>query len=363
MIETTHNIIIKVFRSDGTDYGYDTVHSFYQQDETFLSLLHRIKKDHLPDLSYRYSCRHGICGSCGMRVNGAPLLACKTSVKDYDLGDETPLVIDPLLAEHVVRDLICSEKPFFAAINELKIPYIVNSKLDTNCVCNTNQTTDYKDKGESRQVDLTGKGYLCDDGDLRDNSRNSAEKGRLYPAAEKIPAEYDAQGLNNSDSCIHCGLCYSVCPVIDEDHFPGPAAGVKLFRMTTDSRDTEETKRLKIADDVLLSCVKCLKCVEACPRSIKPYYLMQDLTNSVFLHHLDANKADNRHSRSLEESIRLMGRMDEGYIGMRTSVIASFKMLPAAMRAMLKGHYHLGGMVPIKGRRKLARLMKKGGRG
>nr|WP_187361457.1 succinate dehydrogenase/fumarate reductase iron-sulfur subunit [Phytoactinopolyspora mesophila] len=172
-------------------------------------------------LSYRWSCRMGICGSCGMMVNGEPQLTCAAFLFDYAPG---PIRVEPLANFPVVRDLIVDIGDFMEKLPRVS-PWIVR---------------------EEEQPTSEGE-YL------------------------QTPAELDE--YKQYSMCINCMLCYSACPVygIDPD-FVGPAAIALAQRYNLDSRDEGAAERLEtlIHPDGLWACTYVGECTTACPKDVDP---------------------------------------------------------------------------------------------
>jgi fumarate reductase iron-sulfur subunit len=179
-------------------------------------------KDHQDGtLSYRWSCRMGICGSCGMTVNGEPKLTCATFLTDYDPG---PVRVEPLSNFPLVRDLVIEIGDFLRKLPRVK-PWII--------------------RGEDKPV-ADGE-YL------------------------QTPEQLDA--YKQYSMCINCMLCYSACPVygLDPD-FIGPAAIALAQRYNLDSRDQGAPDRLDllIHPDGIWGCTFVGECTRACPKDVDP---------------------------------------------------------------------------------------------
>jgi fumarate reductase iron-sulfur subunit len=172
-------------------------------------------------LSYRWSCRMGICGSCGMTVNGDPKLTCATFLTDYAPG---PVRVEPLHNFPVIRDLVVELEDFLLKLRSVK-PWIV-----------------------------------------RDDDP-PVEAGEFLQS----PAELDA--YKQFSMCINCMLCYSACPVYGlEPGFIGPAAIALAQRYNLDSRDQGAADRLDVLNqhDGLWACTFVGECTSACPKGVDP---------------------------------------------------------------------------------------------
>jgi fumarate reductase iron-sulfur subunit len=174
-------------------------------------------------LSYRWSCRMGICGSCGMTVNGEPVLTCAAFLSDFAPG---PVKIEPLRNFPVVRDLVIEMTDFMHKLSRVK-PWIVDSE----------DPPPVGDHGE----------YL------------------------QTPEELD--DYHQYSMCINCMLCYSACPVYGLDpKFIGPAAIALAQRYNLDSRDGGEQDRLEVLSehDGVWGCTFVGECTSACPKGVDP---------------------------------------------------------------------------------------------
>jgi fumarate reductase iron-sulfur subunit len=192
-----------------------------RKDWAVLDGLNHIKDHQDGTLSYRWSCRMGICGSCGMTVNGEPKLTCATFLTDYDPG---PVRVEPLSNFPLVRDLVIEIGDFLRKLPRVK-PWII--------------------RGEDKPV-ADGE-YL------------------------QTPEQLDA--YKQYSMCINCMLCYSACPVygLDPD-FIGPAAIALAQRYNLDSRDQGAPDRLDllIHPDGIWGCTFVGECTRACPKDVDP---------------------------------------------------------------------------------------------
>ncbi|HKB35511.1 MAG TPA: succinate dehydrogenase/fumarate reductase iron-sulfur subunit [Gemmataceae bacterium] len=172
-------------------------------------------------LSFRWSCRMGICGSCGMTVNGEPKLTCATFLTDYAPG---PVRVEPLKNFPVVRDLVVEIGDFMKKLTEVK-PWIV-----------------------------------------RDQEKPLSE-GEYLQTPEQLD-EYKQYSM-----CINCLLCYSACPVYGLDpQFLGPAAIALAQRYNLDSRDQGAAERMDILShhEGIWGCTFVGECTRVCPKHVDP---------------------------------------------------------------------------------------------
>jgi fumarate reductase iron-sulfur subunit len=190
-----------------------------------LDAVNYIKDEVDSSVSYRWSCRMAVCGSCGMMVNGEPILTCKTALSDY--GDT--VVIEPLANFPIVRDLVIDLDGFMHKFKSVK-PWIVRAKE------------------EAAGTDLS-------------------EKLTYSQSPEQL------EEFKQFSMCINCMLCYSACPVVaNEPDFLGPAAIALGHRYNLDSRDQGEGERNEIfrGEGTVFSCSYANECSEVCPKNVDP---------------------------------------------------------------------------------------------
>jgi fumarate reductase iron-sulfur subunit len=195
-------------------------------DWVVLDGLNHVKDQIDGTLSFRWSCRMGICGSCGMLVNGEPKLTCATFLADYAPG---PLRVEPLCNFPVIRDLIVELGDFMGKLARVK-PWIV------------------------RQVEKP-----LSDGEYR-----------------QTPGELDE--YKQFSMCINCMLCYSACPIYGLDpHFIGPAAIALAQRYNLDNRDEGAAERMRILSehDGIWGCTFVGECTKVCPKDVDPAAAIQ----------------------------------------------------------------------------------------
>jgi fumarate reductase iron-sulfur subunit len=179
-------------------------------------------KDHIDgSLSFRWSCRMGICGSCGMTVNGEPKLTCGTFLTDYAPG---PVRVEPMRNFPVIRDLVVDIGDFMQKLPKVS-PWII-----------------------------------------RDEEK-SLDEGEYLQTPEELD-EYKQFSM-----CINCMLCYAACPVYGLDpEFMGPAAIALAERYDLDSRDQGARERLDvlIEREGVWGCTFVGECTTVCPKLVDP---------------------------------------------------------------------------------------------
>jgi fumarate reductase iron-sulfur subunit len=191
-------------------------------------------KDHVDGtLSYRWSCRMAICGSCGMMIDGAPQLACQTIVRADNVG---PLRIEPLKHFPIERDLVVTMSGFISKLESI-FPFIIPK-----------------------------------------TPRTLAEGEYLQTPAQLARFE-------NFSDCINCMLCYAACPQFGENpDFLGPGVFALLQRYNGDSRDAGQERRMELvnSENGAWSCTAVGYCSEVCPKHVDPANAVnQNKTNSA----------------------------------------------------------------------------------
>ena len=172
-----------------------------------------------PTLSFRRSCREGVCGSDGMNINGRNGLACITPLK----GLKTPIELRPLPGLPVIRDLIVDMAQFYNQYRAAK-PYLINNDPQ--------------------------------------------------PEVERLQSPADREELDGLYECILCACCSTSCPSFwwNPDKFLGPAALLQSWRFLADSRDQATDERLDDLEGAfkLFRCHTIMNCVEVCPKGLNP---------------------------------------------------------------------------------------------
>lgn len=195
----------------------------YTKGLTVLDALLWVKEHVDPGLAFRYSCRMGICGSCGMLINGKPMLGCETQIAE--LGTDH-VEVGPLTNYPIVRDVATDFDDFFRHHNRIK-PYLIR-----------------KDAEEGKPV----------------------ERELLQTEEQKL--EYYQFTM-----CIMCGLCDAACPIVGIDkEFLGPQALAQAYRFTVDSRDQGWPDRQPVVDSPH-GCFRCElagSCSAVCPKGVDP---------------------------------------------------------------------------------------------
>jgi fumarate reductase iron-sulfur subunit len=204
-----------------TEPSFQSYEVPFHEDWVVLDALNYIKDRLDGSLSYRWSCRMGVCGSCGMMVNGEPQLTCATFLSHCLPG---PIRVEPLRYFPIVRDLVIDMTDFMDKLQSVK-PWII--------------------RGEEKP--LSQGEYL------------------------QTPEELDI--YKQFSMCINCMLCYAACPVYGLDpQFIGPAAIALAQRYNLDSRDQGTSQRLDMLSqhEGIWGCTFVGECSKVCPKEVDP---------------------------------------------------------------------------------------------
>jgi succinate dehydrogenase / fumarate reductase iron-sulfur subunit len=230
-------------------------------------------------IGIRCSCRAAICGSCGVRVNGKPALACHTHLEEAaktahgqgwnppDEGQTTPVItIEPMGNMPVLKDLIVD----MDAVHWKKVQRVTP--------------------------------WLLPEGD-------PPEREYVVPPESMID-------VTQTMACIQCGVCVSDCLSMEVDPlFIGPAALAKAYRFVGDPRDGQQYERLKdLSEDPhgIYDCTHCFNCIEACPKGVAPMSQIMRLRRIAGNdHHIDDRNNGHRHEDAFVGLVRDRGLLHE----------------------------------------------------
>jgi len=224
MNETRKVIAIEVlrYRPELDDKPFfQTYQVPFAEEMSVLQGLLYIKDELDSTLSFRWSCRMAICGSCGAMIDGVPKLGCHTFLRDYY---PNKVRVEPLAHFPIERDLVVGADDFIGKLERIK-PYIVPKEPRTLA------------EGE----------YL------------------------QTPAQLER--ILQFSSCINCMLCYAACPQYGLDPaFIGPGVLALLHRYNADSRDSARAERMELvnAEEGVWSCTAVGYCSEVCPKGVDP---------------------------------------------------------------------------------------------
>ncbi len=214
----------------------------YKDDLSILETLNYIKDNIDSTLSYRWSCRMAVCGSCGMMINDTPKLACETFLRDYYPEN---VRIEALKNFDIERDLVVDIEPFMEKFQKIQ-PYVINAM------------TGKKEKiKENAEIDHGSSG------------KTPAEIAAL--STTQTPAELTK--FKQYTMCINCLLCYAACPQMGlNPKFLGPAALSMAQRYNKDTRDSGKAERFEVMNekDGVWPCTFVGYCSKVCPKSVDP---------------------------------------------------------------------------------------------
>ena len=218
---------MELFKFQVMRFNPDKDEKWYMQDyeleldPTDVKLLDALVKLKAKDdsLSFRRSCREGICGSDGMNINGKNGLACLTNIRDL----KQPIQLRPLPGLPIIRDLIVDMTQFFNQYHSVK-PYVVNDDP--------------------------------------------------APERERLQTQEERKELDGLYECILCACCSTACPSFwwNPDKFVGPSGLLNAYRFIADTRDTRTNERLDNLNDPyrLFRCHTIMNCVDVCPKHLNP---------------------------------------------------------------------------------------------
>jgi succinate dehydrogenase / fumarate reductase, iron-sulfur subunit len=269
-------------------------------------------------IGIRCSCRQAICGSCGVRVNGEPALACHTHL-DHALAsaEDGVIEVEPMGNMPVIKDLIVDMDAVHWKKVQRVTPWLINKQP--------------------------------------------------VPEREYLVSHESMVDVTQSVSCIQCGACVSDCLAMEVDPgFIGPAALAKAYRFVGDPRDDQHFERLNdLAQDPqgIFDCTHCFKCVDACPKGVNPMGQIMRLRRiaTADYHIVDRNNGE-RHEAAFSTLVKDNGLLWEAELLPRSyggnSRFGKFapsagkellSSLPAIVKALMRGKVTpMGALRPHK---------------
>lgn len=231
-MSTANTITISIYRydpdKDAKPYMQDYQLDMPEKggDVMLLGAMERLKHEQDETLSFRRSCREGVCGSDGMNINGRNGLACVTPIAAL----KTPIVLRPLPGFPVIRDLIVDMEQFYRQYERIE-PYLKNDQVP--------------------------------------------------PAKERLQSPEERAKLDGLYECILCACCTSSCPSFwwNPDKFVGPAGLLQAQRFIVDSRDNATDQRLSDLEDPfsVFRCRTIMNCADVCPKELNPTEAIGDI--------------------------------------------------------------------------------------
>ena len=269
------------------------VYSDYEADvapeTTVFDALVSVRETQDGTLAFRGNCGVGFCGDCTLSVNGAQKPTCLVTVGETQKNDV--ITVQPVRYAPVEKDVMYDVKKFMW------------------------------DK-----IDLFARGVV--------------------PNGERPVTDEELQPVRKAMRCTSCGLCDEGCTVIDVNvDFYGPAALTKLYRFTSDPRDSITKQRLIEGSETngIWDCVHCWEATEHCPFGLEPTHLIMDVRDQAISYGVRSghhNKSAERHYDSFERSVEKSGWLDERAVALASYgglIRGGIKMLPMGLKALRKG--------------------------
>ncbi len=227
---SSDSIILRISRFNPENNSTPTFAEFkvpVQKWTTVLEAILYVKQNLDHSVAVRYSCRQASCGSCGMRINGKPALACFTKISELKSNIVT---VESMHNFPIIRDLVVDFKQMFATHKKMK-PYI-----------------------------------------MREDSEITSGTKEFLQTPEEV------EKYLQFSYCIKCGLCNSACPTMATDtSFVGPQGLAQAYRYVADNRDEGKKERLKIVDQShgIWRCHFAGSCSNVCPKGVDPAMAIQ----------------------------------------------------------------------------------------
>jgi succinate dehydrogenase / fumarate reductase iron-sulfur subunit len=239
-----------------------------EEHRSVLEGILQVKAEQDGSIGIRCSCRAAICGSCGVRINGRPRLACNTHLREAakDSPDGEAIVVEPMGNMPVLKDLIVD----MDAVHWKKVQRVTP--------------------------------WLLPEGPP--------------PEREYVVPHEAMVDVTQSMACIQCGACVSDCLSMEVDPmFIGPAALAKAYRFVGDPRDGQHYERLKdLSEDPagIYDCTHCFNCIDACPKGVAPMSQIMRLRRIAGRDHgIEDRNNGHRHEKAFVENIAKNGLLHE----------------------------------------------------
>jgi succinate dehydrogenase / fumarate reductase iron-sulfur subunit len=235
-----------------------------------LDAILKIRDEQDGSVGIRCSCQQAICGSCGVRMNGKPGLACNThleeAVKRVPDNGANVITVEPMGNMPVIRDLIVDMDAVHWKKIQRVTPWLINKEP--------------------------------------------------VPEREYIVPHDNMVDVTQTMACIQCGACVSDCLSMEVDpHFIGPAALAKAYRFVGDPRDAEHPQRLKdLSEDEhgIYDCTHCFSCIDACPKGVDPMNQIMRLRRKAGSDYKIKDRNNGyRHEHAFVKNIRKNGLLHE----------------------------------------------------
>ena len=280
---------VQRWNPDTEEGGIDEFTVDVPETATLLDTLDAVKDYVDGTLTYRKSCRMAICGSCGMRMDGGAVLACKTPMLPLVERGHVPL-ITPMGNLPVLKDLAVDMGPFWAKVRSVK-PYLDDANYDV-------------------------------------------------PVKEWRVQQAQLDRIQKEALCIQCGCCVSECNSMEADpEFIGPAALAKAMRFVGDMRDGDTRNRLELVNGPhgVWDCTRCYFCNERCPKGVDPRDAIAKLGGEIYQRGMLGDKGA-RHAHVFVKSTHQTGYLMETQLVPETlGPIGAIREIPFAINMMKAG--------------------------
>jgi succinate dehydrogenase / fumarate reductase, iron-sulfur subunit len=289
---TTIDVALKIWRYDGETGERELKRYELEAPDwvTLLDVLDLIKDRVDGTLSYRKSCRMMICGSCGMRMDGAAVLACKTRMYDIAKAGHVP-VISAMGNLPIVKDLVVDMNPFWSKMRAMK-PWLQP-------------------------------GY------------NEPDEGKEF-----LSSQEQMNVIHKEALCVNCGCCVSECNAMEASpDFLGPAALAKGMRFVGDPRDAASVERLEDynSEHGIWECTRCYFCNERCPKGVDPRDAIAKLGAESVKEGIDRDMGA-KHANWFVHSAKTTGWLRETELVPKTQgIVSSITQMKFAMGLFRKG--------------------------
>ena len=225
--------IVEVWRGDQADHRFQTFEVPHRPQQTVLDIVTYIQRELDNTLSFRFSCRVGMCGTCAMTVNGVPRWTCRTQSSIFK--NDKRIRIEPLNNFPTIKDLVVDMKPFFDR-------------------------------------------WINAGGTFQSKSPNKKDFHKIDPQSAH------RQNANAAIECIGCGVCYAACDVVRwSDNYFGPAALNRVWSLVNDDRYSNPHQLLEnnATNSGCLACHTMGSCTTFCPKELDPSASIASLKKEV----------------------------------------------------------------------------------
>ncbi|WP_077214429.1 succinate dehydrogenase/fumarate reductase iron-sulfur subunit [Bacillus dakarensis] len=285
-------IHFKIKRFDGNKEWYQDYQLAYEKGKTILWALTSIREQFDPTLVFTSACRHAICGSCGVKVNGSSYLACKTSLDEVlDTFKTDYLTFEPMGSFEVIKDLAVAWEPKMEKMEKVK-PWLIPSV----------------------EGDVEG-GF--------------------------IQSEEDFHHIASPTDCILCGICASECNqlAVNDGTYLDPFILNRAYRFAVDSRDGSPEEHIRpVIENELWKCMHCMQCATSCPKGI-PLTEQVAFLRQESIRMGEVNNQGAKHAFAFVNDVRTKGRLNETMLPIKTDGLfkTATTKVPFALRMIKKG--------------------------